>query len=71
MTSIRHYYYASTSVRRHFDVICPLGTGRSRKNDGQRSDLMLLLPNIFFNETLPSFFYLYELMNGNLDFLYN
>ena len=57
-----------TSVRRHFDVMCPLGIGRLPKNGGQRSDLISFLPNSFFYETVLSFCYLYELVNGNLDF---
>ena len=37
-----------TSLRRHFDVMCPLGIGRLSKNGGQRSDLISIA---FFYET--------------------
>ena len=47
LTSIRRYYVTSTSVRRNFDVMCPLGISRLRKNGGQRSDLISLLLNSF------------------------
>ena len=59
-----------TSLRRHFDVMCPLGVGRLQKNGGQRSDLISFLPNSFFYETVPSFCYVYELVNVNLDFFH-
>ena len=44
---------ALTSVRRHFDVMCPLGIGRLRKRGGQRSVLISLVLNNCY-ETLPS-----------------
>ena len=48
----------------------PFGIGRLQKNGGQRSDLISLLPNNFIYKTVPSFCYLYELVNENLDFFY-
>ena len=46
--------------------MCPLGIGRLRKMEGKDS----ISEYFFFNETLPTFWYLYKLMNKNLVFFY-